>query len=52
MVVVVSLTLIALLNQPEADLLGSAELFPPPALAGAAGLAGITALAFSNMATT
>ena len=37
---------------PEAALLGSAEPFPPPALAGAAGLAGITALAFSNMATT
>lgn len=39
--------------KPEADLLGSAGPFPPPALtAGAAGLAGITALAFSNMATT
>ena len=38
--------------KPEALLLGSEELFPPPALAGAAGLAGITALAFSNMANT
>lgn len=38
--------------KPEVDLLGSAGPLPPPALAGAAGLAGITALAFSNMATT
>lgn len=38
--------------RPEAALLGSAGPLPPPALAGAAGLAGITALAFSSMATT
>lgn len=38
--------------RPEAALLGSAGPLTPPVLAGAAGLAGITALAFSSMATT
>lgn len=41
-----------ILKIPEAALFGSADPFPPPVLAGAAGLAGITALAFSNMDTT
>lgn len=47
-----SVRLIVSSYKPEAALLGSAEPFPPPLLAGAAGLAGITVLAFSNMAIT
>lgn len=38
--------------RPEAALPASPGPLTPPLLAGAAGLAGITALAFSSMATT
>ncbi|TNN43788.1 hypothetical protein EYF80_046025 [Liparis tanakae] len=40
------------MHKLEAALLGSAEPLPPPALAGAAGLAGTKALAFSSMPST